>query len=812
MAGYKPALLGVLACICFDKPSILDRSATILAQYQTRALSPHSVVILEVFMDGFLPGRRRYASVFLGLALIAAPSLSAAIRTVPGTYPTITAALAASTAGDEIRVAAGRYDAAGGETFPLELKSGVRIVGADRDDTIIAAPAGVPAFYNEATPLASTTFLGGFTLRHEASETNDVLIEFVTGSATMSPEIRDNHFTGDFDDNDAGLIIIGDGFGTFDGVIAGNLFDSFGLTGSGPALRSRTGALQIPDFTGGAMAMAIIPPETTTLRGPSASAVLEGSIAPTITENGFAQNGGGIGVLGTVPGVTYDVPYGTMAPVIDQNHFFVNFVDVLMFYDGSGPRVFGPQVTGNQALGSAINVISFGEELPPIGALVTREQGTAAPTLNADAVKAFRSKLQARLAAPAAAFQRQAASRPVKSAAVVDDVQFNVTISGNVFEEAAAGSIVLFQFLNASGDVALDVDISDNVVSTSGADIGIALGLLLDEGADTSTDSVVMAGNRVRDFSTGMDLFIETGCACPPATAPRAQGVVPAALHDVRVTGNHISGAQDVGLAIGITDYTNLAPLASCNAVVGGAGDGVLIEADTAPTPDFGGGARLSPGNNTFADNDGFEMVNEATGEVKAENNYWGTTDPVAVDAETSGTIDFDPFRTTAAPCAPLVAPPDTADLTITKSVAGSGPFTVGGNITYELTVSNAGPSSATGIVITDTLPAGVTFVSADPGCTHAAGVVTCTIDSLFPGESATRSIIVRADMSGTLVNAAVVTAATTDPTPAGNTTTAPVTIGPAVSGVAVPTVSEWGLLAMSVMLALAGVWFTRRS
>lgn len=752
----------------------------------------------------------RVLGLSLVLALAAAPTLTAAVRTVPGAYPTITAALAAATAGDEIQVAAGTYDASGGETFPLALKSGVRVVGADAETTIIAAPAGVEVFLNDGTPLASTTFLGGFTLQHEASETDDTLVEFVTGSATMSPEIRGNRFIGDGNDNDTGLVIAGDGIGTFDGVIADNLFGGFGLA-IGPALRGGTGAQEIPDFGGGAMALAIIPPQETQLRGPVASVVLpeEGSIAPTITGNTFTENGGGIGVLGNVPSATYGDPQGTMAPVIDDNHFSVNFVDILLFYDGTGARVFGPDITDNHSLGSLINVISLpGEALPPIGALMTR-QG-AAPAFNARAVTAFRSTLRSRLEAPFAAVK---ATGTPKAAAVLTDIQLNLTITGNVFEETALGSIVFLQPLYASGDAALDVEISGNTLSASAGDVGIALSFLLDEGSDTSSDSITLADNHVSGFGTGMDLNIERGCGCPspPAAAPRAQGIT-LNSHDVRITGNSISGAAEQGLSIGIFDYTALPALASCNAVVGGGGDGVTIVEGTSPLPDFGGGTRLSPGNNTFANNAGFEMVNEDAAEVKAENNYWGTTVPSEIDAEASGNIDFTPFRITPAACAPLVEPAGTADLTLTKSVAGSGPFTVGNNITYNLTVSNAGPDAATDIVITDTLPAGVTFVSASAGCTHAAGVVTCTIASLASGANTTRTIIVRADQTGTLINNAVVTAATTDSTPAGNAATAPVTVGPAVSGVAVPTASEWGLLAMSVMLAMCGVWFTRRS
>ena len=51
------------------------------------------------------------------------------------------------------------------------------------------------------------------------------------------------------------------------------------------------------------------------------------------------------------------------------------------------------------------------------------------------------------------------------------------------------------------------------------------------------------------------------------------------------------------------------------------------------------------------------------------------------------------------------------ADLSIVKS----GPATVvaGGSVSYSLVVANNGPSDAANLSVTDTLPAGVTFVSA---------------------------------------------------------------------------------------------------
>src|SRR5438093_572808 len=45
-------------------------------------------------------------------------------------------------------------------------------------------------------------------------------------------------------------------------------------------------------------------------------------------------------------------------------------------------------------------------------------------------------------------------------------------------------------------------------------------------------------------------------------------------------------------------------------------------------------------------------------------------------------------------------------------------------NLTYTLSYSNTGNANATGVVITDTVPANTTFVSATAGGTLASGVV----------------------------------------------------------------------------------------
>ncbi len=65
------------------------------------------------------------------------------------------------------------------------------------------------------------------------------------------------------------------------------------------------------------------------------------------------------------------------------------------------------------------------------------------------------------------------------------------------------------------------------------------------------------------------------------------------------------------------------------------------------------------------------------------------------------------------------------ADLVVTKSQPSPAVVNSGGNVTYTVTVTNNGPNAAQNVVITDTLPAGSTFVGASNGGTQAAGVVT---------------------------------------------------------------------------------------
>ncbi len=96
-----------------------------------------------------------------------------------------------------------------------------------------------------------------------------------------------------------------------------------------------------------------------------------------------------------------------------------------------------------------------------------------------------------------------------------------------------------------------------------------------------------------------------------------------------------------------------------------------------------------------------------------------------------------------------LTDTPPYADLSINKSVSSGSPAS-GSNVTYTITVTNAAgsPSSASGIVVNDALPLGVSYVSDTASGAYNSGTGNWTVGSLAPGASATLDIV--ANVTGT--------------------------------------------------------------
>lgn len=171
-----------------------------------------------------------------------------------------------------------------------------------------------------------------------------------------------------------------------------------------------------------------------------------------------------------------------------------------------------------------------------------------------------------------------------------------------------------------------------------------------------------------------------------------------------------------------------------------------------------------------------------------------------------SDEIDPNSANNSASVSTQVVSP----DLTVTKTHT---PQTVlpGENISFSVMVRNAGMSDASGVTVTDTLPAGVTFVSSaatQGSCARTNNIVTCNLGSLARSASATVTIIVRADAAGTITNTASVAGNEPDSNPSNNTATDTLTVGtaPAISRIT-PASAARG--ATSLELKIEGAFFS---
>jgi uncharacterized repeat protein (TIGR01451 family) len=123
-------------------------------------------------------------------------------------------------------------------------------------------------------------------------------------------------------------------------------------------------------------------------------------------------------------------------------------------------------------------------------------------------------------------------------------------------------------------------------------------------------------------------------------------------------------------------------------------------------------------------------------------------------------------------PPPPLRAPE--IDLAITKADSPD-PVSVGGLLTYTLTVTNTKGDTASNVVVTDSLPSAVAFVSVSTtkGTCSGTNPVICNIGTVAFNELVSIMIVVRPSNPGTISNTAVVTGREHEHDPSNNTATA---------------------------------------
>ena len=156
------------------------------------------------------------------------------------------------------------------------------------------------------------------------------------------------------------------------------------------------------------------------------------------------------------------------------------------------------------------------------------------------------------------------------------------------------------------------------------------------------------------------------------------------------------------------------------------------------------------------------------------------------------------------------------ADLSLTKDVDDPTPD-VGSNVTFTIVVSNGGPSDATGVSVTDVLPYGLTFVSANPAASYNSSSGVWTVGNLTNGANATLTIVATvSDLGGSgVTNTAIASAITIDPNLGNNAASAGVgstssTVGYNVFAVnKVAVIAPW--IASAAALMAGCIYLVRR-
>ncbi|MGI8904928.1 MAG: DUF11 domain-containing protein [Candidatus Sumerlaeaceae bacterium] len=224
----------------------------------------------------------------------------------------------------------------------------------------------------------------------------------------------------------------------------------------------------------------------------------------------------------------------------------------------------------------------------------------------------------------------------------------------------------------------------------------------------------------------------------------------PADAQDVVFTDKLPSGADFISVSSSASDScTELDGIVSCNigTLVNGTSATVLVSV----RPNFGGLIANSASARSST-NQSAQLSNNTVTEFTTVTGL-----PLCLCCEAQEPVDLEVIKT------------DSPD-----------PAIVGQPLTYTITATNVGTTSATGVLVTDTLPGSVTFVSATSTggtCSRNGQKVTCTLGTLQPGENDIITIQVIPTASGTITNTVTITSIQSDLDAQDNTDTETTTV-----------------------------------
>ncbi len=151
------------------------------------------------------------------------------------------------------------------------------------------------------------------------------------------------------------------------------------------------------------------------------------------------------------------------------------------------------------------------------------------------------------------------------------------------------------------------------------------------------------------------------------------------------------------------------------------------------------------------------------------------------------------------------------AQANLSSSVSGPSSVVLGSINGYTLSASNAGPQSASNVVVTLTIPSGASFASVPSGCSINGSVVSCLIEML--ASSANQSFVIQLVWNSIVANATIssgISSDVPDSTSSNNTNslqiTQNITDATTNNNADIPTLPEWGMLLMALSMLLIGL------
>ncbi len=192
----------------------------------------------------------------------------------------------------------------------------------------------------------------------------------------------------------------------------------------------------------------------------------------------------------------------------------------------------------------------------------------------------------------------------------------------------------------------------------------------------------------------------------------------------------------------------------------------------------------ILPSSLTYVSSTPAGQYNASTGEWTIGTMTGGSSKVLLVEAIVNkvGTIqneavvsspDEDPSKLTNNKSTKTITAADVADLSLTKTVSNKVPV-LGSEVEYTITVTNAGPNTATNVTVKDVLPAGLEFVSSST-LTNTSGVLTATAASILKDASVSYKFKAKVLQAGSIINKAEVSKSDQrdpDSTPDNGTTT----------------------------------------